>query len=79
MLTCFSLENVMSGLLLLLRDVFDQKYDLKTIILDAETGKPVKEKDGFALDLITDKNHEHDPVLFEINIEGRGVILMDMF
>jgi uncharacterized membrane protein len=31
------------------------------------------------LNLVTSKEHEIDPVLFKIDIEGRGVILMDMF
>ena len=37
LLTCFSLENVINGLLLLLKNEFGYEYKISTIVLDSET------------------------------------------
>lgn len=39
MLTCFSLQNVMKGLMIMTTDIFNQKgIELNTLILNSETG-----------------------------------------
>ena len=35
-LTCFSVENVLNGLLILLKDYFGKDYQIKTIVLDTD-------------------------------------------
>lgn len=81
MLTCFSIENVLNGLLLLLKDVFKKAYTVKTIVLDPETAEVVHSETGstFSIAIIEDPKFKSHTVLFEIEIEGRGTIIMDMF
>ncbi len=42
MLTCFTLQNVFKGLMILAADVFGQSIDLRTLILTFEGGENVK-------------------------------------
>ena len=84
MLTCFSLENILRGLMLLLRDFFGMDYSVSTIVLDETTGEIKRKIDGagrgeFAVDIINHPEYKDSPILFQINIKGRGMILMDMF
>lgn len=81
MLTCFNIENVLNGLTLFLSDVFKTNYKTKTIVLDSETAKVINEQIGrpnknFAIELVKSNDNI---VLFEIEIEGRGTILLDLF
>mgnify|MGYP006952906243 CR=1 FL=1 len=55
LLTCFSIENVINGLLLLLQNVFSHKYELSTILLDKETAEIIDKQDGFCKELIFDQ------------------------
>jgi len=80
MLTCFSLENILNGCLLVLDQVFKKEYKVKTILLDEETGEVLREMEGmkgkyFDMDFLQDKG----TVLFEIDVQGRGTIILDMF
>lgn len=84
MLTCFSLKNVLNGLTILLEDTFKYSYDLRTIVLDSETGEIIEEIQGskttkFALDVLNKSEYADCPILFEISIDGKGTIIMDMF
>ena len=79
LLTCFSIENVINGLLLLLQNVFSHNYELSTILLHQETAEVIDKQEGFCKELVFDKQYSDNPVLFEIKIQGRGTILMDMF
>ena len=50
MLTCFTLQNVMKGLMILASEVFGQKIELKTLILTIEGGKThMEELNGYQL------------------------------
>lgn len=66
----------MNGLMLILRDSFGFEYSAKTIRLD-ENGKVIDEGSGFDLSMV-EKSGE-DPILFKIQVKGRGKIIMDMF
>lgn len=84
MLTCFSLENVLSGLLLLLNEKFGCVCKIKTVILDAKTGELLDERfdktfSKFRLEHINDKEYHDQVVYFVIEIENAGTIIMDMF
>ena len=84
MLACFQLKNVLNGLTLFLSDVFDEEFKVRTIVLDSETAQLIDEKQGhgsslFALDLLQNPKYKDCPILFEIDIKGKGVIILDLF
>ena len=73
MLTCFSLNNVLNGLTILLQDHFKHHYKTKTIVLDEESAQIIEEKQGhqdsdFALELLTEAKYKNCAILFEISI-----------
>jgi len=70
--------------MLLLSDFFGADYSVSTIVLDETTGDIRKKIDGaglreFAIDVIDRPEYKNSPILFQINIKGRGMIIMDMF
>ena len=80
MLTCFSLQNVLNGLLIFLKDVFKRQYTIATYILDKDSGEVMKKIENmFELEQILKSEYSDCPVIYEIDVEGRGSILMDMF
>ena len=84
MLACFQLKNVLNGLTLFLSDAFDEKFKVRTIVLDIETAQLIDEKQGhessmFALDFLQNPKYKDCPILFEIDIQGKGVIILDLF
>ena len=69
---------------MLLEDVFGYQYNTTTIVLDSDSGEVIKEVAGagnklFAIDLLTDEQFKDCPILFKIEVAGRGTILMDLF
>jgi len=83
MLTCFSLDNVLNGLTILLKDNFKHKFTTKTIVLDEKSAEIIEEKQGydtaFATELLNEAKYKNCAILFEISIEGRGTIILDLF
>ena len=69
MLTYFSVENVLEGIMLLLKDVFGKKYTVSTIVLDPESGEILEEVQGtgsrqFAVDLLGKPRYKDSAILF---------------
>ena len=84
MFTCFSLENVLSGLHLLIKEKFGYKCKIRTVILDAKTGELLDERfdksfSKFHLSHINEAEYKNQAVYFIIEIENGGTIIMDMF
>jgi len=84
MLTCFSLENVLHGLYLLMKEKFGCECKIKTVILDAKTGEVLDERfdssfTKFCLDHINNPEYKDQVVYFVIDIENNGTIIMDLF
>lgn len=51
MLTCFTLQNVIKGLMILAADVFGHSIDMRTLIVTLENGDKTKEEEykGYSL------------------------------
>ena len=89
MLKCFTLENSLQGLCLLLKKVLPpltkqqnpnndkETFSVHTVVLDQKTGETVEEYEN-----VFDFSHLSNAdqiVLFQLNIEGGGQIIMDLF
>lgn len=73
------MRNCLHGLILMLKKTIENPYSLKTIVLDCETGNVLYEKEG-SLELThLEKADENSTVLYEIKIENRGTIILDLF
>lgn len=84
MLTCFSVTNVLNGLLLALRELFGRDFTCRTIILDGKTAEQVEVFEGsraypFVVEAVADKRFQDCIVVFEVKIEERGTIIFDLF
>jgi Zn-dependent oligopeptidase len=87
MLKCFSLENIINGLVHLVKDCFNRDCEVSTIILDKDSlkleeevlGKPASEDSPAQVNLTFLNDTNDKIILFKIKIKGRGTILMDMF
>ena len=79
MLKCFTLENSLQGLCHLLKKVIpeDDAFIVTTTVIDQLTGELVGEMDGvFDFSLL---NNPNTAVLFQLQIKGRGTIVLDLF
>ena len=74
MLKCFTLENVLQGILLLLAKV-NKNYFVSTVVLDTQGTTVAQFDDTFDFTRIGSK----DKVLFLIDIKDRGRIVLDLF
>ena len=84
-LKCFSLENTLQGLCILLKNQLEgispgkdnQNFTITTIVLDQKTGELVDETEN-AFDF-SSVEKENMSVLFTLDIENRGTIVLDLF
>lgn len=84
MLKCFTLENSLQGLCLLLKKVLapagtnpEEAFIVTTTVLDKETGELLNELDG-----VFDFSFLNTPdtiVLFQLQLRDRGTIILDLF
>lgn len=84
MLTCFSVQNVLNGLLLALQDLFGRDYTCRTIILDGQTAEQVEVFEAspgypFVVEAVEEKRFQDCIVLFEVQVPDRGTIIFDLF
>ena len=79
MLKCFTLENSLQGLCLLLKKVLphDDDFIVSTTVVDQRTGALIEEKHGiFDFSQLTRPN---TAVFFQLQIKNRGTIILDLF
>ena len=81
MLTCFTLQNVIKGLMIMAAEIFGQEIDLKTIIMTiTDNDVKVEESRGFNLTQQKLRGLKEDQVpLLEVSLKGRGKIYIDLF
>ena len=76
LLKCFQLQNVLTGLCLLLKRITGAKFTTKTLVLDQDEG--VKTIDS-VFDLSELVSGDNKVVLLAIEIENAGQIILDLF
>lgn len=80
MLKCFTLHNALRGLCLLIKKISKNDFNTSTIVLDQLTGEVIEEKkDIFDFSHLAGGQSTAKTVLFKIEIEGAGSIIMDLF
>ena len=74
MLTCFTLQNVIKGLMIMAAEIFGQDIDLNTIIMTiTDSDVKVDESRGFNLTQQKLRSLKEDQVpLLEVSLKGRG-------
>lgn len=86
MLKCFTLENSLQGLCLLLKKALassssgqnvDQSFIVTTTVLDKNTGELLSETDGM-FDF-SDLSNPAATVLFQLRLRDKGLIILDLF
>ena len=76
-LKAFSLSNSLDGVCLLIKNIFDKDYYVTTIEMDRKTGEIINAtNNSFEFDGLSNPD---TIVLFQIDIEGQGSIILDLF